>query len=762
MRTIFLAAAFLLSAPLAGQPFFFGEPTPLTTTRYAADSGAPRLVTNGVAPYLLWANGGKVRLTRLQEVPGAGRPVLDGALADAVWTGSHFVVVAFQEPSRYVMRRVAAGGEPIGAPVTLVGDGPSGQPHLGFDGARVLLVYGREPVRTLLLSRDGQPIDEPRTLALETPVALDADVTARSGELLLAIAARQNISLATLHANGAWERNDRAAVGFLSRDIATAASATDQLTIWTNGAGPMHASFGPPGAAQDFTLAGTNGAANVDVTWTGRDYLYAYRIGARIHVRSFNAAAPFSSVEMAADSAVELVSVNGHTSLAFHANRAERPIVVRDVFAPSAGEVGAYAARTQSLQSTASSATAALVVWLEGERELYAGVRTSDGAWYERRIANADERAPLAASDGNGFAIVQSTLAEEGWTWTATLLDGQGNILGIGPRVPFEPTGIAWAGDAYVVVGVDAAQRLVGSRLGLSGIASPPAILAMPRTGRTLGWGRVASRGGELLAIWMDSTGSFSDILGARFTPSLQRLDTQSLLLGEPQAVQPDVAWDGARYVIAWQNARDQALEYRTLRANAAVSGVTKVAAVKAEAPRVTLVPGGVAITAGGGNAVFLREGAETVAKLGIDGPHALATAGSRLVYVQAMPRDAMPYHGASRLNVRIGDLVPPGPKPSAPRITRAVHPTGGIAMIVEWSAPPEPVNGYRVEYRVDDGPWNELDEWFDARTRQLTIRPWRTGEVRYQFRVRAVNDSGFSPYSNSATVRTRKMRAVQ
>jgi hypothetical protein len=81
--------------------------------------------------------------------------------------------------------------------------------------------------------------------------------------------------------------------------------------------------------------------------------------------------------------------------------------------------------------------------------------------------------------------------------------------------------------------------------------------------------------------------------------------------------------------------------------------------------------------------------------------------------------------------------------------------------MIVEWSAPPEPVNGYRVEYRVDDGLWNELDFWFDARSRSLAIRPWRTGPVRYQFRVRAVNDAGFSPYSNPATVRTRKTRAV-
>jgi hypothetical protein len=327
-----------------------------------------------------------------------------------------------------------------------------------------------------------------------------------------------------------------------------------------------------------------------------------------------------------------------------------------------------------------------------------------------------------------------------------------------------------------VVIGIDAAQRLVGSRLSLSGTVTPPVVMALPRAGRLIDGARLAARDGELLVVWMDFDDfpcdtmvqpttcrePRSNILGARFTPSLQRLDAQSLLFAEGDATNPYLVWDGTRYFLAWHNGTKGALEYRTMRMNAAVSGISTMAGVPASTPRVTLVPGGVAISADRGKVVFLHNGVETVTQSGGSGDQAIATVGSRVAYVQALTRDEMPYHGASRLNIRIGDLVPPAPKPSAPHITRADHPSGGIAMIVEWTAPPEPVNSYRVEYRVDDGVWNELDVWFDARARSLAIRPWRSDPVRYQFRVRAVNDAGFSPYSNAATVRTRKTRAVR
>ena len=750
-----VAVTLLLSSSTLAQPFFFSEPTPLTTTRYIAYNAQARLVTNGVLPYLLWTTSGKVRITPATPLRRVGRPVLEGEHADAVWTGTHFVVAAFQSPSRLVGRLVGADGEPIGDPFTVVTDGvPRSQPHLSFDGRRVLLVYGTNPVRTLLLTREGVPLDAPRQVLLDNTDVYDIDVTARSEEFLVGFAQRQYVVSASVR-NTAWSNTVVAASDAASRQIANAASAADSLTIWTNADGPMHARQAPanatPGTAAEYTLAGTNHAAAIDVTYDGKDYIYAYRIGARIHFRYFNAPLPFASVDAHSSSTVRLTSANGRTYAAWHAAGGGNPVIVRDVLTLT-GDNGAYGAAAQQLTTVASSPTSALFVWFERDGTLHAGVRTSSGGWFERQIPNQDQQAPLAASDGSGFVILQATPSQG---WTATLLDGQANILGTGPRVPFQPTGITWTGDAYVVVGLNASQQVVASRLSPAGTVTAPAVIALPRQGRRIADVRVTSRGNELLVVWTDS-----DLLGARLTPTLDRVDTQPLLLAAESVESPDVVWDGTRYVIVWSKLGS--IQYRTLRTNSAISGISTVAGINnIRTVRATLVPGGVGITSNTGQVVFLRE-SETVQQLGRNDIDGLATIGSRVVYVQSLARDEMPYHGAARLNVRLGDLVAPAPKPSAPQITRAVLPTGGAAMIIEWTTPPEPVNGYRVEYRVDDGVWNELDFWFDARTNRLVIRPWRNEPVSYQFRVRAVNDAGFGPYSAAAGVRTRKIRVVR
>lgn len=750
------------------QPLFFSEPTPLTTTRYVAYGGEARMVTNGVLPYLLWTTDGKVRITPT-AARRVGRPVLDADSADAVWTGSHFVVVGVQSSAaRYLGRLVGADGEAIGEPFTVVANAPVSQPRLAFDGRRVLLLYGTTPLKAVHLSRDGRALEEPRNAPIDLATVADLDVAARSEEFLVALAGQQGIATASVR-NGAWTEALLPATEHPARRIATAASSSDALTIWTNPGAAMQArvvaTVPRPGDITDYTLSGTEGASAVDVTYDGKDYVYAYRIGTRVYFRYFNAALPFASVDAASFSWISLTSVNGRTYAAWHAAGGGSPIIVRDVLT-RAGDGGAFGAASQRLASTASSPTSALVVWFEPGGQLYAGVRTASGGWFERQIPNQDEQAPLAASDGNGFVIVQSTAAQG---WTATLLDGQANILGTGPRVPFQPTGITWTGDAYVVVGLNASGQVVASRLSPAGTVTAPIILALPRAGRQIDHARVTSRGNELLVVWTDlravvcfppCEGFESDVLGARLTPTLERVDLQSLRLVTGFAISPDVVWDGTRYVIVWSELGK--IHYRTLRTNSAVSGITTIAGVTgARKAQATLVPGGVAITSDTGHVVFLREG-DSVLQLGRRDRDAIATVGSRVAYVQALSRDEMPYHGATRLNIRIGDLVAPGPKPSAPRITRADLPTAGPAMIIEWTAPPEPVNGYRVEYRVNDSAWNELDVWFDARTTRLVIRPWRTDPVRYQFRVRAVNDAGFGAYSAPATVRTKKIRAVR
>jgi hypothetical protein len=761
------ALAVLLAPAALSQPFFFSEPAPLTTMRYEAAAGVPRLLTNGVQPYLLWTLDTKVRITPLTGIRRVGRPVLDAYAADAVWTGTHFLVVGIQGPSpfRYAGRLVGADGEAIGEPFTIATGEPVGDPHLAFDGRRVLLVYGSSPARALELSRNGQPLEEPRKAPVDATTAVDADVTARSEEFLAAIAGGDRVIVAGIR-NGAWTQSVWPASPSPARSVAIAANASTALTIWSNEDAPLEARLGQA----SFTLAGTANARAVDVTWDGRDFIYAYRIGSRLSFRYFNAALPFTTVDVAPDSPVRLLSVNGRTYGAWLTAGTGSPLVVRDL-ATLGGDDGAFAASTQWLQTSASSPTAALFAWHERDGRLYAGVRTAAGGWSESQIANEDEQAPLAASDGSGFVLIQATPSEPPNLrgWTATLLDAQANVQGLAPRVPFYPTGIAWTGSAYAIVGLNASQHLVASLLSPSGTVTAPVVIAVPRTDRSIQHAAVTSRGNELLVVWSEARhfvcfppcgGVESDILGARLTPALQRVDTQSLLLASPFASSPDALWDGTRYVITWSD--EGTIQYRTLRTNSAVSGVSSIAGASSSEPRLTLVPGGVALTADDGKVVFLRDGGESVVQLGVNGRQALAMLGNRLAYVQSLARDEVPYHGAYRLNIRIGDLAAPSPKPSAPRITRADLLTASNIMLIEWTAPPETVNGYRVEYRVDEGVWNELDEWLDSRTTELTIRPWRADPARYQFRVRAVNDAGFGPYSGPATVRPRKLRAVR
>jgi hypothetical protein len=120
---------------------------PQTHTRYGAFGAEPRLTTNGQHAFLLWANESKVRATKLVDgEKRAGQPVLDVDFGwfDVVWTGSHFLVAAYERRlnrDEIRGRLLNTNGDPIGEPFTIVAR--YGRPRLAFDGARVLMVYDR-------------------------------------------------------------------------------------------------------------------------------------------------------------------------------------------------------------------------------------------------------------------------------------------------------------------------------------------------------------------------------------------------------------------------------------------------------------------------------------------------------------------------------------------------------------------------------------------------------------------------------------------
>ena len=767
-----LTAALLLSPAALAQPVAFSEATPLTTMRYVPYAAQKRLLSNGVTPYLLWTESGKARITPITSVRRVGRPVLDASEADGVWTGSHFVI-AGHDGTNIIGRRVGADGEAIGEPFTIIPDAPWGATRLAFDGSRVLLIYGGESgLRWVLLNRDGIPTGDSQPVPIETVAPpLSIALSARAGEFLLAVSGRHSVATGSLK-NTLWTTGLYPAVESLKRIVTISANATETLVIWTNPFAPLEArttSTERPGQITSYTLAETTSAEGVASSWDGKDFVYTYVIGTRVYARYFNAPFSFWSTDTSGEWNIHQVSANGRTYAAFLGPGGDVPIVVRDVV-NTTGDIAAFGAASQHVATGTSSDTSALFVWNE-KLALHAGIRTSSGGWTELRIPTADTTAPMAASDGRNFVIVHYTPSDTSLFdgWSSTLLDADGRILGNGPRVGFFPTDIAWTGTAYAVVGISSNQQVVASLLSPAGTITTPVPIAAAGVGRTLADADVAVREGELLISWLDvfncapPTPACADhkLLGTRATPLLQRTDAQALLLAETGfAIESDVIWDGTRYVIAW-SPFDGTMRYRSLRTNSAISGITTVANAQGY-PRLEVVGGGVATTAFDGKVVFFRDGGDIVTSLGATSEAVLERLGSMVAYVDARIRNEAPYHGAPRLHIRVGDVIAPAPKPSAPVITRAVLPTNDDAMIIEWSAPPQKVNGYRVEYRVDDSVWNELDVWFDSRSTQLVIRPWRGETARYQFRVRAVNDAGFSAYSPHATVRTRKMRAVR
>jgi Fibronectin type III domain len=437
---------------------------------------------------------------------------------------------------------------------------------------------------------------------------------------------------------------------------------------------------------------------------------------------------------------------------------------VRDLAATGNGDEATFAAADQTIHTATWSHEAALVAWSEvrdGRRTVHAGVRTADGGWRENRIGTNGD-VVLASSDGASFLVVK----QENDGWSALTLSDTAEILASTAKIrTFTPTGITWDGTGWVVIGVSSnnTQIFVARVMPWGAVSSP--VLIEQRTGtRMLENPRIVSGGGGFLAVWQNSNfemcfpvcDPYESVLhGTRLTMGLQRVHPLTIEIAPDEAVAPDVYWNGERFQIFWLDGG--ALETRSLRPDEGGSGTTRIAGALIETGRLraTLTPFGTAITSNDGEVLLIRNG-DLIQRYTLGNPNspdALVNLGANVAYVQAQSRDEMPYHGASHVFLTTGGVIPRDTLPLPPRDVRASMTDGGKLMVLQWTAPPDAINGYRVEYRVDDGTWNEFDEWFDAGTTWVSIEPWLEN-VKYQFRVRAWSDSGVSAYSTPATVR--------
>ena len=192
-----------------------------------------------------------------------------------------------------------------------------------------------------------------------------------------------------------------------------------------------------------------------------------------------------------------------------------------------------------------------------------------------------------AVLDPNGFAVSTAVngqyptgLAFDGTNYLVVWTDGRAGSDVYGARVTpgggvLDPggipistaaggqysSGIAFDGTNYVVAWDDGRSgfpNIYAARLSQDGVVLDPSGIPISTSPDTKGTPRVAFDGTNYLFAWEDSRGATWDLYGARMTPTGSVLDSA----GIPISTEPNVQWfpavdfDGANYLVVWQDDR--------------------------------------------------------------------------------------------------------------------------------------------------------------------------------------------------------------
>lgn len=636
---------------------------------------------------IFWATPHNVRVSRGNEV---ALPVLDASGdGDVVWSGAQFLVAATSGNTIFG-RLLDAQGNPASAPFEIVKDAT--KPRLALDGDRVLLLFtSGNALRSLVLTRDGAATAPPQSIATDV---VDYDVAPRAA----LIATGDSLRLLTLAADGSLTSETR--LGDAAEHVALAGDGTQFLGMWTRD-GAAEAAVLNAGTLEPFAIAG-NAVVSPSLVWTGTTYLAAFVDDGAARTMS--------------------VSADGRGTA--------------DAASPSM-----LGAAEQSLAATASTPTAALVAWNEGA-DARVGIRTANGGWSEALLA-AGEQAVAASSDGHEFVVI--TQNDSGWA--ATLLDGDGAVLRQSSRVAFAARGVASAATGRAVIGIDASGNVVAARVGGDGSVSAPVVVRTAAEDPA-----IASDGTSFFAVWQTAD---LRIEGVRLDSALQRIDAADILVWEDNAEDPVVAFNRDRYVVAFRSGAF-VKGRRVSRDGVALMEAMQTGRLDGLPPHhLALTPLGnlTGLSWFDGKAQLVVFDAWDVQSA--TGFHATSDSAPRLValphggvaFAHSATIDDAPHHGSERVllsTASAGQLSPPG----APHAT--VTNAGG-RLRVDWTAPAQAVNGYRVEYRLNDGAWLEAEGFNDGAARSMMLDPRRSGT--YAIRVRAHGDGGAGAYSEPVTI---------
>jgi hypothetical protein len=745
----------LLLLLLAARLATAGELFPLTNTRYDVGGGSSLLRTDGTQPVVFW-NG---RVTHVIDGQNRlGSPLFQ--TADAVWTGTRFLAVSEDRSltTRILGRFVDRDGHPEGSPFVILENAEA--PRLVVGHGRVLMVYhAGEHTRAMVLGADGRPaLTNTVITQYYRPAAVAATaegfavhhVEEKALRLTRLDPAGQIISAVTLprstwvYGVGIASGPSRVLLMWMTEDRRLEAAIADsQGNIGT----PMLIESDPA------SIAWTPSAV-----WNGTGWTVAYdrsTAGARVVTLDALATRIITTEQLpAGDVHPSVAMINGKPAMTWSRGFSplRGPVWMSELpLAGNTARVVSFAATEQSLLATTSSENATLAVWREAASNthtLRAGRRTDDGQWTEHSLGAIITGPVVAASDGRNFVVFVGS--------EAIFLDEETRPTGVRVTLPIQPEAVAWNGRHYAAVDTNGNATLLNANGELSALID----LDIP-----FGVTHLASDGEGFLVTGGTVGCQFllcfvTDSRAARLDATLQRRGAAIPI--DPDRQPSAVVWTGSQYVVISQGAGGTTFtrigsdsdatqthsvpQMTTVRDVIAVDG--EVAVVSIPTMRSALVQWFSVIgelrrsenVAEDFNAGFPFIGLERASD-------------DRLTYLSTPMWYGPPHDSMRRVAAAIvGDDLPAAP-PSPFTSVR----DDGSRFVVEWSAPAGTVNGYRVEYRIDDGAWIELERWFGPGEQTVSVRRPSFGTT-FAFRVRAFNDAGVGPYSVSA----RKRRAAR
>jgi len=767
----------------------FGAPVPLTSTRYETVSGDPLLRSDGRNAFLFWMDGqlaeqlrGQLRVTRLQAGErNIGRPVFDTPVTtvrvrhdfDAVWTGTHFVVAAAID-FRIMGRIVDAAGNPSGEPFVIAEEGWS--PRMAFNGMHILLVHEGQQTSSLLLTPDGRPAAEP-ALLFQGAILQESPAMASDGKRFAVIVSTQfGPRLLLFDENG-----HRGAEIVLSdsRHWSIASDGARYLVVSNDGARIFDANGNDTGstlALPDVANGSPNEipfifASRVSTVWTGTMWGISFVLGSYLHVLNVDAEARTVLSQ-------DRIEATTGTILAMDRQVVASWNAAGGIYVATGSQPVSVAASRQWLLATATSSTGTLVVWEEpgnGRSAIRAGVRGRDGSWREGELTASaivwpeylPSPAAIAASDGSGFLVAVNQML--------FALDANGARLPAQPPpLSFPPTGIAWTGSSYGVAGFD------GSGMLRTALLSPGGMILGRGTvpfGPRLSAAMIASTGDGFYVAWhrfdcYEFPCGPTELAGVALDSSLRLLDSAPRTFAREDLHSiAGLGTNGRRYVLAYGTSRG------IVAAHISPAGVEETVIAPESGRSVTVTRAGDGVAIGWIHDVYdtypyvaelrvatLDDAGQASAPVTLDrdttsvlGSAIAAHPDGTMLFLRSSFQTAAPFHGSSRVMLRAGSFALPQ-RADAPQLRARAD--GGTAHL-EWTAPAQRADGYRVEARIGDGLWNEIDSVLDASRRTLDV-PLLQPAAMTLFRVRAFNEAGPGTYSAPAVAAPARRRVVR